>query len=363
LLVIASCDIDPNDPYNPNTPAPVPVSGVSLNKDTLRLALGETETLTATVSPADADNKKVTWRFGDSAVATVSPNGVVTPVKIGTTTITVTTADGGYTAQCAVTIFIVAMVRIPAGTFTMGSPETEANRQTDETQHQVTLTKSFYMGKYQVTQEQYQAVMGNNPSYFTGAVAGESGTPSKLPVEYVTWYDAVEFCNKSSVLEGLQEVYTISGRTPEMGDPIISATVTVDWNKNGYRLPTEGEWEYACRARTTMAYNTGGATISDRTGWYNANSGSKTHKVGLKPANNWGLYDMHGNVWEWCWDWYGDYASGAQTDPTGAVTGAGRVVHGGNWSLAGSFLRSARRFSYDPLSRYGVLGFRVVRGE
>jgi formylglycine-generating enzyme required for sulfatase activity len=216
------------------------------------------------------------------------------------------------------------------------------------------------MGKYQVTQEQYQTVMGTNPSNFTAAVSGESGTPGKLPMERVTWFDAIEFCNKLSVLEGLQEVYTISGRTPASGYPITNATVTADWSKNGYRLPTEAEWEYACRAGTTTAYNTG-AAISDNTGWYTANSGSKTHQVGLKPANTWGLYDMHGNVWEWCWDWYGSYSSGAQTDPLGASSGSYRVARGGGWDSSAGDLRSANRLTDNPGNRLNDLGFRLVR--
>jgi len=177
----------------------------------------------------------------------------------------------------------------------------------------------------------------------------------------VTWYDAVEFCNKLSEREGLTKAYTITGRNPSTGYPITSATVTVNWETNGYRLPTEAEWEYACRAWTTTAHNTG-ETISDNTGWYRDNSSyEKTHEVGKKPANAWGLYDMHGNVWEWCWDWYGTYASGAQTDPRGAASGSYRVVRGGGWNSSGRNLRSADRYFYYPYSRYSDIGFRLLR--
>jgi formylglycine-generating enzyme required for sulfatase activity/uncharacterized protein YjdB len=262
----------------------------------------------------------------------------------------------------------IVLVKIPAGTFTMGSPTTEPDRYTDETQHQVTLTKDFYMGKYEVTQEQYQAVIGSNPSDFKITVYGESETPGKLPVEMVTWYDAVEFCNKLSVLEGRTEVYTISERTPTTGYPITSATVTADWNKNGYRLPTEAEWEYACRAGTTIAWYTGnteaGPPHLNTAAWYTNNAIVKTHQVGLKTTNAWGLYDMHGNVWEWCWDWYSSsyYSSSPDVDPEGAVSGASRVLRGGCFVNQANLVRSATRNGESlPSNRSNAIGFRLVR--
>jgi formylglycine-generating enzyme required for sulfatase activity len=222
------------------------------------------------------------------------------------------------------------MVRINGGTF-----QRENNNIT---------VSSFYMGKYEVTQKEYQEVMGTNPSNFKG---------DNLPVECVSWFDAVEYCNKRSQWEGLTPAYTISGS----GD-----NRTVTWNRsaNGYRLPTEAEWEYACRAGTTTAYNTGD-TISDNTGWYSANSDSKTHEVGKKPANAWGLYDMHGNVVEWCWDWYGDYSNGAQTDPTGASSGSYRVGRGGYWGGSAALVRSTFRGSGEPGAQVRNIGFRLAR--
>ncbi|MDR0555072.1 MAG: formylglycine-generating enzyme family protein [Treponema sp.] len=251
----------------------------------------------------------------------------------------------------------IEMVSIPGGTFQMGSPANEADRDSDEIQHSVTVS-SFNMGKYEVTQEQYQAVMGNNPSKFSDSPA-DGEVQGKRPVEQVSWYDAIVFCNKLSIEEGLTPAYAVNGSTDPSG---WGSEFTPTWNKdaNGYRLPTEAEWEYACRAGTTTAYNTGD-TISDSTGWYSSNSRSKTHEVGKKPTNAWGLYDMHGNVWEWCWDWYGDYSSGSQTNPQGPSSGSYRVIRGGSWDGGGGYLRSADRSNDRPSSRDYGLGFRLVR--
>ena len=247
----------------------------------------------------------------------------------------------------------ITMSRIPAGTYTRGSNDYASPP------HQVTLTKGFYMGIYAVTQEQYQTVTGVDFFYFRNSPASGE-VQERRPVEYVSWYDAVEFCNKLSEQEGLMPAYTITGRSPTSGYSITGATVTVNWNANGYRLPTEAEWEYACRAGTTTTYNTGD-TISDNTGWYSSNGGSMTHEVGLKPPNAWGLYDMHGNVWEWCWDWYGSYTSGAQTDPVGASSGSDRVNRGGSWGNSAAYGHSADRHYNNPALRNIAVGFRVVR--
>jgi formylglycine-generating enzyme required for sulfatase activity len=222
-------------------------------------------------------------------------------------------------------------VFINGGTFRMGDRDYGPR-------HKVTVS-GFYMSKYEVTQKEWQEVMGDNPSSFKG---------DKLPVENVSWYDAVAYCNKRSVKENLTPAYTVDG-----------TNVTWNRNANGYRLPTEAEWEYACRAGTTTRYYSGASV--DSAGWYYSNSGNKTHEVGTKQANPWGLYDMSGNVWEWCWDWYGSYSSGAQTDPLGASSGAGRVSRGGSWNYNGLSLRSALRFYRTPSYRYDNLGFRLAR--
>jgi len=237
------------------------------------------------------------------------------------------------------------MVRIQGGTFTMGSPASQTGRRGNEMPHQVTVS-SFYMGKYEVTQREYVEVMGTNPSNFTGDL--------NRPVEQVSWFDAVEYCNRLSRKEGLTPAYTISGSG-------VRRTVTWNRSANGYRLPTEAEWEYACRAGTTSAYNTGANVISSNTGWYFDNSNRSPQPVGQKPANAWGLHDMHGNVWEWCWDWYGDYSIEAQNNPIGPASGYERVVRGGSWDNFAGDTYSSLRFFNEPYYRDFVLGFRVVR--
>jgi formylglycine-generating enzyme required for sulfatase activity len=252
----------------------------------------------------------------------------------------------------------IEMVPISGGTFQMGQEGIY-----DATPvHSVTV-RDFNMGKYEVTQAQYEAVMGTNYSIFRG---------DNLPVERVSWYDAIVFCNKLSMREGLTPAYTISRSTdPDTWGTVpttISSTwnaVTVDWNANGYRLPTEAEWEYACRAGTTTAYNTGD-TIMDNTGWYSGNSGDEIHPVGGKPANDWDLYDMHGNVYEWCWDWYNGsyYSSSPSADPHGpSSVGSYRVFRGGSWSLNTQYLRSANRLNSYPAYWNIDVGFRLVRSS
>jgi formylglycine-generating enzyme required for sulfatase activity len=262
----------------------------------------------------------------------------------------------------------VRITSIPAGTFMMGSPGTEAGRYSDEIQCQVTLS-GFNMERYEVTQEQYEAVMGTNPSSFkTNAGAGEN--QKRRPVEGVSWYDTLVFCNKLSMLEGLTPAYSIGGKTNPDEWGTIPTGFDTTWNgveivagSSGYRLPTAAQWEYACRAGTTTPWHSG--ETSDDLGeyaWIITNSDSKTHEVGLKRPNAWGLYDMHGNVYEWCWDWYGAaYPSGTQTNPMGASSGSYRVIRGGAWNGSAQVLRSAYRGYPSPYNRGNFLGFRVLR--
>jgi formylglycine-generating enzyme required for sulfatase activity len=217
-------------------------------------------------------------------------------------------------------------VPIPAGKFLMGSPENEKGRFDDETQHEVTLTRAFEIADAPVTQAQYEAVMGSNPSRFK-----ESGPDA--PVEQVSWEDSVAWCRKMSETDPHYE----------------------------YRLPTEAEWEYVCRAGTTGPYNVDGADLANL-GWFDANSGQKTHSVREKAPNTWGLHDCHGNVREWCADRYQkDLGSNAATDPQGPQSGSDRVLRGGSWSSTAQYCRSALRRWDTPGRRSHNIGFRPVR--
>ena len=214
------------------------------------------------------------------------------------------------------------MVLVPAGKFMMGSPKNEKGRCENETQHEVTLTKPFYMGKYAVTQEQWESVMGNNPSDTKGA---------KLPVTDVSWEDCQEFIEK---LNGI--------------------------TKGKYRLPTEAEWEYACRAGTSTAYSFG-AKITPKDANYDDSKIEKPVAVGSYKPNAFGLYDMHGNVWEWCEDRYGDYPKGAVMDPKGPAKGDVCVLRGGSFVNVGSRARSSNRINSTPSNRVYFVGFRLAR--
>ena len=272
------------------------------------------------------------------------------------------------------------MVFIPGGTFKMGSSETEALDNSwydnERPQRQVTLNK-FFMGKYLVTQAQYEEVMGINPSYFKDSrLPAGLTTGDNLPVERVSWYDAIEFCNALSELDGLTPYYSINKDNPDPNN--TSQYDTVKWlvttinSANGYRLPTEAQWEYACRAGTTTAFNWGTNQItSDQANYtasfvdpFNTTAGvdlNSTSEVGRYAPNAWGLYDMHGNLSEWCWDWYDEYPDMVQTDPSGAVSSDDRVIRSGSWYFHGRWCRSAFRVYDYPSSKHESIGFRVAR--
>jgi formylglycine-generating enzyme required for sulfatase activity len=238
-----------------------------------------------------------------------------------------------------------SMAVIPPCTFTMGSPANQPDRNANETQHVVRLTRGFAMGTTPVTQALWTAVMGSNPAYFTSG----SEAPQR-PVEKVSWFDSVRFCNALSGTLGLRAAYTIGA-----GD---EPAVTCDFAAPGFRLPTEAEWECAARAGTAHRY-AGGDDLS-AVGWFEDNSDAKTHAVAQMKPNAWGLYDMSGNVWEWTSDWYADYA-GNIADPTGGPEGPDRVARGGSWSFTADFARPAYRNGCNPGCRFSSLGFRLSR--
>ena len=230
-------------------------------------------------------------------------------------------------------------ILIPAGKFYMGSPNNEPQRRSNEFQHKVTLTKDFWIADTACTQALWEAVMGKNPASFKGALR---------PVENVSWNDCQKFIAKLNELEGTDT----------------------------YRLPTEAEWEYACRAGSKSAFSNGDITDVvdclcdldknlDKMGWYYRNSDNKTHEVGQKEPNGWGLYDMHGNVWEWCEDWYdsGYYKDSPIDDPKGPNKGVSRVLRGGCWFGSARDARSAFRDGSGPDFRGRYFGFRLARGQ
>lgn len=244
------------------------------------------------------------------------------------------------------------MVKIPAGSFMMGSPPSEPGRGGDETQHRVTISRLFLMGTTEVTQGQWQTVMGSNPSNFKSC--GDD-----CPVEWVSWLDVVDFCNRLSDREGLTRCY--SGNAD-----------SISWNRSctGYRLPTEAEWEYAARAGTAGPFHTGNCLSTDDANYDGDDPLEGCPKgehrqtpipVGALASNAWGLYDVHGNVWEWVWDFKGDYPSGPVTDPTGPSGGTPHVDRGGSRGRGAADCRSANRYGRDPDYRGQSLGFRLAR--
>jgi len=246
----------------------------------------------------------------------------------------------------------LSLVSISGGTFQMGSylnpafevvvdiggVDTVYNR--ERPVHRVTLD-GFKISTREITQAQFMAVMGYNPSKFLGS--------PNLPVEQVSWKDAVRFCNKLSEMTGLEPCYNLQ-------------SWECDFSRNGFRLPTEAEWEYACRAGSELEFFSGSST-SDlaRVAWFVANSAGTTHEVGLKIPNTAGLYDTHGNVWEWCNDWYGSYHCNSEINPRGPERGYWRVLRGGSWASSASECRSAFRRAGHPEQGNSTTGFRVVR--
>ncbi len=289
------------------------------------------------------------WRFLKSFQPTNSPAvfGDTNPPLAGDRFYRV------FTQQLPTNVVPVTnMVWISPGTFTMGSPVSEALRGADETQHVVTLSRGFYLGKFPVTQGGYLSIISTNPSFYS--TNHGYGQNLSLPVEQVSWLDATNYCAL------LTQQEQVAGRLP------------AGWS---YRLPTESEWEYACRAGTVTAFYFGTALRSSMANFdgqkeYDASLGSinnpsgifldKTTVVGSYEPNAWGLFDMCGNVFEWCQDWYDTYPVGPVTDPQGAATGSSRTIRNGNYFLYAQYCRSAQRDESAATNFYGNLGFRIA---
>ena len=276
--------------------------GYTTDKKSVTISEGQTASISGTLSSNTASYSG----YASSSSLSSGNNVISIPVKNGIT---------------------IDMIKVEAGTFMMGATsEMEIPFFWEKPVHQVTLTNDYYMGKYEVTQSLWQAVMGSNPSYFKG---------DNLPVEQVRWNDCQEFISKLNDLTGRK-----------------------------FRLPTEAEWEYAARGgKKSRSYQYSGSSNISDVAWYDGNSGSKTHPVGMKQANELGIYDMGGNVYEWCQDWYGSYVSSSQTNPTGAVSGSFRVYRGGSWYINAWGCRSSYRSYGTPDIRNYNLGLRLVLSE
>ena len=368
------------------TPVIISVTGVKLNYTQIYREQGESFILTATVAPRSASNKTVTWTTSNSSIATVD-NGRVT--MTGSTvwesaTITATTADGGKTATCTVTVAqkptasepdANGFVTISAGRMPLGSDGSYSYGS-----YHVTLTKAYMICDHEVTQKEWQDVMENNPSYFQGEdtnkKVADGEEQENRPVEQVSWYDAIAYCNgrtekenlKRGSSSGIDYVYFSDKTftTPYTKDDASSKKLPyMKIDATGYRLPTDAEWEIAARggiADTDKAVwaGTTDETVLKNYAWYDENSDDRTHEVKKKLPNGYGLYDMSGNVFEWCWDWYDSYDASA-TDPTGDPFGTHRVTRGGCWGSGYSAFPASTRSNCLPTVGSYYWGFRLAR--
>ena len=282
--------------------------GYATDRKTIAISEGQTASITGTLASnavASSSSNTSGYSSGSSSMAS------------GSNTISISVKDG----------ISIEMVKVEAGTFMMGAtPEMEKPNSDEKPLHQVTLINDYYMGKYEVTQALWEAVMGSNPSKYKG---------DNLPVEKVSWNDCQEFISKLNSLTGRK-----------------------------FRLPTEAEWEYAARGgKKRRGYQYSGSSNITDVAWYDGNSGSKPHPVGTKQANELGIYDMSGNVYEWCLDWYGSYSSSSQTNPTGADSGSNRVYRGGSWYDYAWSCRLSNRYFNTPDFRIDDLGLRLALSE
>lgn len=304
-----------------------------------------------------ADSEETTIRFEDHSASTSSVDLLLDALKIE--------------------VVPESSAIVPAGIFEMGSPPTENGHGSNETLHPVIFANPLLVEKTETTWAGWNAARAHAARFgYHDLPAGRNGSngdgSGTHPVTEVSWWDALKWCNLRSESEGLPPVYFTSAALDAAhvlrnGTPQVFA----NWNSAGYRIPTESEWENLCRAGTDTAFFNGPRAVYgigdadatlDESGWYVYNSGGNTRPVGTKPANAWGMHDVHGNVWEWCWDLYADdYPAGPVTDPRGAVTGEDRVLRGGSFHMTSYWCRSAQRGWHTPTQRQWYLGFRVVR--
>ena len=333
ITLFSTCNKNNDD----GTFAGVEVTSVTLDKANLTLLVGKTATFTATVLPESATDKTVTWTSSDPTVVEAN-KGWIAALRPGTATITATTKDGGKTATCNVTVFSeseLEMVLVEGGTFMMGCSDDECSVVELPT-HQVTLS-SFSIGKYPVTQRQWEIIMGSTVIELAESVGYPEyvfGVGDDYPMYWVSWNEAQEFIEKLNVITGKQ-----------------------------YRLATEAEWEFAARGGNgSQGYKYSGSDDFDAVAWHSENSAGTSHPVGTKAPNELGIYDMSGGIWEFCNDRYGAYTDEAQTNPQGPTKGSFRVIRGGSWDEHVIFCRVANRMRgyISPDIRIPDFGFRLA---
>jgi formylglycine-generating enzyme required for sulfatase activity len=373
-LLLVSCNDD--GPTEPTNHAPVIASLIATPAS---VDFGDVSSVACTASDADGDALTYAWTStGGSIAGTGATVAWTAPDAVGVQTLTCTVGDGDDTTSDTVEITVSepvtpgAMVLVTGGTFAMGDAYAEGAG--DELPVHSVAVSDFSLGKYEVTQAEWDAYMTASTYDF--------GAGDTHPVYYASWFRILMYCNYRSSDEGLTPCYSIGGSTdPDAwgavpnyaSDPTFPAwnAVLCDWDANGYRLPTEAEWEYAARGGVHNADNyrySGGQTLGD-VAWYGDNAPVASEAVGGRLPNQLGLYDMSGNLYEFCWDWYGEgyYAAcnalGTVTDPLGAASGDMRVVRGGDWSGVAANCRVAGRFRDYPVSGFSHTGFRVARGH